>query len=126
MLDFLCLLKYYILLDNDKDIPVSHASMLFDAFLEPYLPAHPSLPENPLSHAEWDNYTNKDALRALRRTEVVATTRVEGYGVFEELRPAVVEMEGRKVALLMTEGGGHDIGRVEGVQDAIGRMFGFY
>ncbi|KIM43879.1 hypothetical protein M413DRAFT_443759 [Hebeloma cylindrosporum] len=112
--------------ENDKDIPVSHASMLFDAFLEPYLPAYPPLPENPLSHSEWDNYTAQGTLRSSRRQEVVATTRIEGYGVFEELQPAVVALEGRKVALLRTEGGGHDIGRVEGVQDAIGRMFGFY
>ena len=107
-------------------IPVSHASMLFDAFLEPYLPTYPSLPENPLSHAKWDNYTNQDALRASRRMEVVSTTRVEGYGVFEEIQPAVVALEGRKVALLMTERGGHRIGRVEGVHDAIGRMFELY
>ena len=100
--------------------------MLFDAFLEPYLPTYPSLPENPLLHAEWDNYTNQDALCVSRRMEVVSTTRVEGYGVFEEIQPAVVTLEGRKVALLMTERGGHDIGCVEGVQDAIGRMFGFY
>ena len=112
--------------DNDKDIPVSHASMLFDAFLEPYLPAYPSLPENPLSRSEWDNYTNQDTLRTSRRKEVVTTTRIEGYGVLEEIQPSVAALEGRQVALLMTERGGHDIGRVEGVQDAIGRMFGFY
>ena len=35
-------------------------------------------------------------------------------------------LEGRKVALLMTESGGHKIGCIEGVHNAIGRMFGFY
>jgi abhydrolase domain-containing protein 12 len=51
---------------------------------------------------------------------------IEGYGVLEEMQPTVVALEGRKVALLKTERGGHDIGRVEGVQDTIGRMFRFY
>lgn len=107
--------------DNDFDIPSSHASILFDAFLEPYLPTSALLPENPLSHADWDNYTLHDAVRTSKRSELVSTTRIDGYGVFEE-----TTLEGRKVALLKTESGGHDIGRVEGVQDAIGRMFGFY
>ena len=53
---------------------------------------------------------------------------IEGYGVYEETNNAFVKMEGlkRKVALLKIESGGHDIGRVEGLQDTIGRMFGFY
>jgi abhydrolase domain-containing protein 12 len=65
-------------------------------------------------------------LRATRRKEVVSTTHIEGYGVLEEMHPSVVALEGRKVALLKTERGGHVIGRVEGVHDTIGRMFGFY
>ena len=53
---------------------------------------------------------------------------IEGYGVYEETNSDFVEMEGleRKVALLRIASGGHDIGRVEGVQDTIGRMFGLY
>ncbi|KDR79360.1 hypothetical protein GALMADRAFT_243390 [Galerina marginata CBS 339.88] len=112
--------------DDDKDIPSSHASVLFDAFLEPYLPANPALPENPLSRRDWGNYSAQDTLRAKKRHEVVSTTIVDGYGVYEEMQPKVAAAEGRKVALLKTNRGGHDIGRVEGVQDAIGRMFGFY
>jgi len=112
--------------DDDKDIPVSHASMLFDAFLKPYLPAHPPFPGKPLSHAEWDNHTNQGTPRTTRRKDVVSTTHIEGYGVLEEMQPAVVALEGRKVALLRTKRGAHVIGRVEGVQDTIGRMFGFY
>jgi len=46
--------------------------------------------------------------------------------VLEEMHPAVVALEWRKVALLRTKRGAHIIGRVEGVQDTIGRMFGFY
>lgn len=112
--------------DDDKDIPASHASAIFDAFLQPYLPSFPGFPENPFSHQEWDNYTAQDVLRANTRKDVVASTRIEGYGVYEEILPDVAAKEGRKVAFLRTERGGHDIGRVEGVHDAIGRMFKFY
>lgn len=112
--------------DDDKDIPVSHASAIFDAFLEPYLPSSPHLPENPFSHREWDNYTAQDTLRAVTRKDVVRTVNIEGYGVYEEMQPSVVAKESRKVALLRTERGGHDIGRVEGVHDTIGHMFNFY
>jgi len=57
----------------------------------------------------------------LKRAEIVSTTHIDGYGTYEE-----TVQEGRKVALLRTEHGGHDIGRVEGVQDAIGKMFEFH
>ncbi|KAF9556885.1 alpha/beta-hydrolase [Agrocybe pediades] len=112
--------------DDDKDIPSTHASLLFEAFLGPHLPSSPSIPENPLSHQAWDNYTAQEIIHDRTRQEVVATTAINGYGVYEEMKPHVVASEGRKVALLRTDRGGHDIGRVEGVQDAIGRMFGFY
>ena len=116
------------LADNDWDIPSSHAITLFDAFLSPYLPPTPSLspPPNPLSASEWENQTASDALWARTREEVVLSTRIEGYGLYEEMNPQVVKKEGRRVALLRTESGKHDIGRAEGVQDAIGRMFGLY
>ena len=57
----------------------------------------------------------------------MSTTLIEGYGVYEETTDDFIRKEGleRKVALLKIESGGHDIGRVEGVQDTIGRMFGF-
>ncbi|PPQ96974.1 hypothetical protein CVT26_006430 [Gymnopilus dilepis] len=113
--------------DNDKDIPVTHASLLFDAFLSPHLPSSPSLPPNPLSPTEWDNYTSQTSLRTGKRHEVVNTLDIEGYGVYEEMSKDVVKREGgRKVALLRTRTGGHDVGRVEGVQDEIGRMLGLF
>jgi len=114
--------------DNDWDIPSSHSSLLFDAFLAPYLPLSPTTPENPLSQTDWDNYTLHENIRASKRSDIVSTMLIEGYGVYEETNNDFVRMEGleRKVALLRIESGGHDIGRVEGVQDAIGRMFGFY
>jgi len=114
--------------DNDWDIPSSHGSILFDAFLSPYLPPYPITPENLFSHADWDNYTLHETIRASKRSGIVSTTRVEGYGVYEETNSHFFRMEGlkRKVALLRIEGGGHDIGKLEGVQDTVGRMFGFY
>ncbi|KAH9476282.1 Lysophosphatidylserine lipase ABHD12 [Psilocybe cubensis] len=107
--------------DDDVDIPSTHASTLFEAFLEPHLPAHPTPPPNPFSHEKWDNFTSQESQRIHARQEIVKTIEVDGFGLYEEMN-----QDGRKVALLKTEKGGHDIGRVEGVQDAIGRMFGFH
>ncbi|KAF9044296.1 Alpha/Beta hydrolase protein [Panaeolus papilionaceus] len=112
--------------DDDWDIPSSHSSLLFDAFLEPHLPSTPHVPENPLSSSEWENYTIQDTMRISKRKDLVSTTHIPGFGVYEETNPELVALEGRKVALLRTDRGKHDIGRVEGVQDTIGRMFGFY
>jgi len=114
--------------DNDWDIPSTHSSILFNAFLSPYLPSYPATPENPLSLTDWENYTLYENIRVSKRSDIVSTMSIDGYGVYEETNSKFVKMEGleRKVALLRTESGGHDIGRVEGVQDAIGRMFGFY
>ena len=59
---------------------------------------------------------------------MVSTTIMDGYGVYEETNDGFLAVEGlqRKVGLLRIESGSHDIGRVEGVQDAIGRMFELY
>ncbi len=113
-------------LDDDWDIPSFHSTILFDAFLDPHLPSAASLPENPLSAKEWDNFTHQDDLRASKRSELVSTTIIDGFGLYEEMRPELVAEEGRKVVLLKLESGGHNIGRIEGLQDAIGNMFGFY
>jgi len=115
--------------DNDWDIPSSHSTILFEAFLSPYLPSYPATPENPLSLTDWDNYTLYENVRASKRSDIVSTTLIEGYGVYEETNSEFVRLEEgleRKVALLRIENGEHDIGRAEGVQDTIGRMFGFY
>jgi len=112
--------------DNDWDIPSSHASTLFNAFLTPYLPTS----ENSLSHnTDWNNYTShENIIYTPKRSDIVSTTLIEGYGVYEETNDDFIGMEGleRKVALLRIESGHHDIGRMEGVQDTVGRMFGLY
>ena len=113
------------IIDNDWDIPSSHASTLFNAFLTPYLPTSEN---NSLSHTDWNNYSLHENIYAPKRSDIVSTTLIEGYGVYEETNDDFIGMEGleRKVALLRIESGHHDIGRMEGVQDTVGRMFGLY
>ncbi|KAF6742569.1 Alpha/Beta hydrolase protein [Ephemerocybe angulata] len=82
--------------EDDWDIPHTHSSALFNAFLDPSEPF------------------------AAPNTSV-STTHISGYGSFSQARVA-----NRNVALLKTERGGHDLGKVEGVQDTIGRLFGLY
>ena len=119
------IISIHLPIDNDWDIPVSHSSILFDAFLSPYLPA---TQKNRLSLSDCDNYTLHGNTRVSKRSDIVSTTLIEGYGVHEETNTNFARIEGlqRKVALLRIESGEHDIGRIEGVQDTIGRMFGFY
>lgn len=59
----------------------------------------------------------------MKRAEVISTTVLDGYAFYEETRPEVSAREGRKVAFLRTKFGGHNLGRIEAIQDAIGRMF---
>jgi abhydrolase domain-containing protein 12 len=79
--------------EDDWDIPHSHSTSLFEAFI------------GPLSNT----------------TSQLSTTRITGYGTFSQ-----ANVGNRKVSMLKTERGGHDLGRVEGVQDTIGRLFGLY
>jgi abhydrolase domain-containing protein 12 len=81
--------------EDDWDIPHTHSSTLFDAFL--------------------------DQGAATKSNSTVSTTRITGYGTFSQAK-----VGNRNVALLKTEYGGHDLGKVEGVQDTIGRLFGLY
>ncbi|TFK36193.1 Alpha/Beta hydrolase protein [Crucibulum laeve] len=104
--------------EDDWDIPHTHASILFDAFIEPAVPLAPSLPENPLSEEDWKIYAVEKSVRATYRDARISRISVAGFGYLEE-----AEIDNRKVALLKTLHGGHDIGRVEGVQDVIGRTF---
>ena len=119
--------------DDDWDIPSSHASTLFDAFLSPYL-----LPSISISHQTNNNTLQKDNnnIRVYKRSDIVSTILIDGYGIHEETNLDFSKLEEeeeeegfkerRKIALLRTEDGGHDIGKLEGVQDTVGRMFGFY
>jgi hypothetical protein len=110
-------------LDDDWTIPSLHSTILFEKFIEPHLPSHSSLP---LSPNAWGNHSHFETVRELKRAEVVSTTVLDGYAFYEETRPDFAAREGRKVALLRTKFGGHNIGRVEAIQDAIARMFDLY
>ncbi|KAF8066581.1 Alpha/Beta hydrolase protein [Lyophyllum atratum] len=108
--------------EDDWDISHTHSSVIFNALLDPYLPPSPSPSLLPLpnSSSPWHTLTTHQAARAVQRAALVTRTEVEHFGVLDEFRDG----EGRRIALLKTRRGGHDIGRMEGVQDVIGRMFG--
>lgn len=59
-------------------------------------------------------------LRAQVRTRLVNSTEIPHFGTLDQFRD---EEKGRRVVLLKTLVGGHDVGQVEGVQDVIGKMF---
>ncbi|KAG6844761.1 hypothetical protein H0H87_003984 [Tephrocybe sp. NHM501043] len=130
---------------DDADISHTHADVLFNALLDPYLPssipdasAHPAvlLPTDAANfttlhnrmHVDWDLLTSEQAARAVHREKVVTCTEVPHFGVLHEFVAPVLGADdkavGRRISLLKTHNGNHDIPRVEGVQDVIGRMFG--
>jgi len=118
-------LKHSIL-DDDWTIPSFHSTILFEKFIEPHLPSLSSLPGGGPSTNAWGNHSHFETVREVKRAEIVSTTILDGYAFYEETRPEVAAREGRKVALLRTKFGGHNIGRVEAIQDAIARMFDLY
>jgi abhydrolase domain-containing protein 12 len=79
---------------------------------------------NPMSHYNWDEYVAQQDKRAEGRRKIVQTTVIDGFGTLEEFVDQ--EKGGRRIAMLKTSAGAHDIGRLEGVQDVVGTMFGFY
>ncbi|KAF8875788.1 Alpha/Beta hydrolase protein [Infundibulicybe gibba] len=101
--------------EDDWDIPHAHASLLFDAFLEPHLTlSEPmTIPPSPADAV-------RTGIRAEQRRRLVSSTTIPNFGRLDEFSST-----GRKVAMLKTTKGGHDIGRLEGVQDTIRRMFDF-
>ncbi|KAG6864724.1 hypothetical protein C0991_007642 [Blastosporella zonata] len=128
---------------DDTDISHTHADVLFNALLDPYLPSsvdasvHPAvlLPADTANltrlhhiHADWDALTTSQAARAVHREKIVKRIEVPHFGVLHEFEAPTMGAEesvlGRRITLLKMNYGEHDIPRVEGVQDAIGRMFG--
>ncbi|KAJ7242868.1 Alpha/Beta hydrolase protein [Mycena haematopus] len=110
--------------ENDWEIPYSHSQALFDAFLDPLLPATPQLPVNAaaLGHEEWSVFMDRLAKRKDLREKIVTTVELRNFGTVHEFMES-----GRKVVFVHTLAGGHDyIGVQEGVHDIIGRTFGFF
>ncbi|KXN85155.1 Monoacylglycerol lipase ABHD12 [Leucoagaricus sp. SymC.cos] len=117
------ILKASVLLvhgENDWDIPHTHSSTLFEAFLEPFLPT-PAL--TPSGNPSSGKHVSQSDFSAKQRSAIVTSASINGFGTLEEFVDH--RKGGRRVAMLKTMAGGHDVGRLEGVQDAIGRMFDF-
>ncbi|KAG6887790.1 hypothetical protein C0995_012694 [Termitomyces sp. Mi166 len=123
---------------DDFDIPHMHADILFNAFIEPYLPSSIDAPTHSTVllppdtnstrlHVDWDTLTAAQAARAIHRERIIERTEVPHFGVLQEFEVSKVatngDAVGRRIVLLKTQYGGHDVGRVEGVQDVVGRMF---
>ncbi|KAJ7070030.1 Alpha/Beta hydrolase protein [Mycena amicta] len=109
--------------ENDWDIPYTHSVALFETFLDPVIPASPSLPHNAasLSHEEWSAFNAQLSLRNTARAAVVNTVELHNFGTVQEFSDQAHE---RKVVYVQSLAGGHEyLGVQEGVQDAMGRMF---
>ncbi|KAF9454841.1 alpha/beta-hydrolase [Macrolepiota fuliginosa MF-IS2] len=111
--------------ENDWDIPHTHSDVLFNAFLDGVLPEL-DLPANTIrvKPEEYHAMTSSIAKRQATREKLVTRTDMAGFGYTESFWDGTKE---RNVTLVKTLYGGHDyLGVQEGVQDAIGHMFGFF
>ncbi|KAL0578946.1 hypothetical protein V5O48_003037 [Marasmius crinis-equi] len=109
--------------ENDWDIPYTHSEVLFNAFLEPLLP-DVSLPSNPatLNKDEWSAFSNQITSRNAKRDDIVTKTTFPYFGTVQEFSEG-----GREVIFVKMQEGAHDyVGVQEGLQDIIGRKYGFF
>jgi abhydrolase domain-containing protein 12 len=109
--------------EDDLDIPVWHAKVLFDAFLEKYLPPLPKITAEMVERSTGRAKGKFSALleeRAMRRRELVAAREMERVGRVEVFSK---DRGDNKVVFLHTWWGAHDVGLVEGVQDYMAEMF---
>ena len=109
--------------EDDMDIPVWHAKLLFDAFLEKYLPPLPKITANMVEGSTGREKGRFSAMlqeRAMRRKELVTVREMERVGRAEVFSK---DRGDSKVVFLHTWWGAHDVGLVEGVQDYMAEMF---
>ncbi|KAF5382705.1 hypothetical protein D9615_002815 [Tricholomella constricta] len=101
--------------EDDWDIPFTHSQVLFDAFLEPYLPPL-ALPKGlSISQDTWSKFWEQREAWMAKRNEIVTTRELPHFGTIQEF-----ERDGRKVLFVKTLAGGHDyLGVQEGVQDFV-------
>jgi hypothetical protein len=105
------------------DIPVWHAKLLFDAFLEKYLPPLPKITADMVEAStgrEKGRFSTMLQERAVRRKELVTVKEMERVGRAEVFSK---DRGDSKVVFLHTWWGAHDVGLVEGVQDYMAEMF---
>ncbi|KAG9225752.1 hypothetical protein CCMSSC00406_0007762 [Pleurotus cornucopiae] len=107
--------------ENDWDIPSSHSENLFNAILDPHLPAVPEVPLGPISWTkeDWAAFTQEKAFRAKAREALVTTYSIPDVGLIERF-----EKGGNKAVFFKTLHGGHDmIALQEGVQEEMRRLY---
>ncbi|KAL1719683.1 Alpha/Beta hydrolase protein [Schizophyllum commune] len=112
--------------EDDPEIPLTHPESLFHAFLSPLLPPEVTLPSNPgsLSKDDWDKFTHDVTARRQAEKNLVITNEIRDFGVTSEFVDS--DNGDRRVMLVKTLAGGHDaVGLQEGVQDVMGKFFGF-
>ncbi|KAF8470976.1 Alpha/Beta hydrolase protein [Russula ochroleuca] len=109
--------------EDDQDIPVWHAKVLFDAFLEKHLPPLPKITTGMVNASKGRAKGRFSALlqeRAVRRKELVTAREMERVGKVEEFSK---DRGDNKVVFMHTWWGAHDVGLLEGVQDYMVEMF---
>jgi len=105
---------------------VWHAKVLFDAFLEKYLPPPPKITAEMVdastgrANGQFSTLLEDAEERAMRRRELVTVREVERVGRVEVFSK---DRGGNKVVFFHTWWGAHDVGLVEGVQDYMVEMF---
>jgi abhydrolase domain-containing protein 12 len=109
--------------EDDWDIPHEHSQTIFDAFLEPHLPALPDI--TTLMAGASEEVAQRMATlgqeRAAIRSERVAVRDIARFGRAELFARDTAHGD---VVFLRTRWGGHDrVGLVEGVQDYMAEMF---
>lgn len=112
--------------EDDSDVPASHSDKLFHAFLGPLLPPAPTLPSNPgaISKDDWEKFTHEVTSRKQAEKNLVIVNEVRDFGVTSEFVDS--DNGDRRVMLVKTLAGGHGaVGLQEGVQDIVGKFFGF-
>jgi len=110
--------------ENDWDIPYSHSCALFNAFLDlQVLSELPTISKDAMcmNMSSWDVVPGQQTLQSARCKGLVSHLSIDNFGTLDEF-----VADHRRVALLRTARGGHDLPKVEGVQDAIGRMFDLF
>jgi abhydrolase domain-containing protein 12 len=124
---------YHVFLDpgpspeNDWDIPHTHSDVLFDAFLEPYLPpvTHTlNASTSSLSREQWLTFMAEAAARKDKKAEIVSNSTITHFGEIQEFEEGGKEGMKRSVTLLKMLQGKHDyVGTQEGLQFVIGKKF---
>ncbi|KAF9002489.1 Alpha/Beta hydrolase protein [Cyathus striatus] len=104
--------------ENDWDIPHLHASMLFQELVDTHTSkATASLQSHFVDNAQ-EFYVSNATIESDEDESHISRTVIEDFGTLDRFTE-----NDKQVALLKSYSGGHDIGRIEGVQDVIADLF---